>query len=85
MRIKPHILTVASTSTLRRIVDDYKLEVADKCKREVLESTVSGVRRCMPEELLAYLIGREVMQVCDTACVDQRGRKKYSDRAASWG
>jgi adenine-specific DNA-methyltransferase len=75
MRIKPHILTVASTATLRQIVDDYELEVADKRKREMLESTISGARRCKPEELLAYLNEQEIKQVCDAAGVDQRGRK----------
>jgi hypothetical protein len=75
MRIKPHILTVASTATLRQIVDDYELEVADKRKREVLESTISGARRCKPEELLAYLNEQEIKQVCEAAGVEQKGRK----------
>lgn len=75
MRIKPHILTVASTATLRQIVDDYELEVADKRKREVLESTISGAKRCKPEGLLAYLNEQEIKQVCEAAGVDQKGRK----------
>jgi|GEM_PF-85078 len=75
MRIKPHIVAVASTATLRQIVDDFELEVTDKRKREVLESAISGARRCKPEELLAYLSEQEVKQVCEAAGVDSKGRR----------
>lgn len=75
MRLKPHIVTVASTATLRQIADDYELAVSDKRQRQVLADAVSSARRCNPEELLGYLNEAEVKQVCEAAGVDSRGRK----------
>lgn len=75
MRLKPHILTVASTATLRQIVDDFELSVADKRKRQALVDAISSARRCQPEDLLGYLGEPEVKQVCEAAGVDSRGRK----------
>lgn len=75
MRIKPHILTIASTATLRQIVDDFEIEVSDKRKREVLQNAISSARRCKPEELLAFLSEQEIKQVCEAAGVDQKGRR----------
>lgn len=67
MRLNPHILTVASTATLRQIAEDFELSVADKRKRQALIDAISSARRCQPEELLGYL--------CEAAGVDSRGRK----------
>lgn len=75
MRLKPHILTVASTATLRQIVEDFDLSVADKRKRQALIDGISSARRCQPEDLLGYLGEPEVKQVCEAAGVDSRGRK----------
>lgn len=75
MRLKPHILTVASTATLRQIVEDFDLSVADKRKRQALIDAISSARRCQPEDLLGYLGEPEVKQVCEAAGVDSRGRK----------
>lgn len=75
MRLKPHVITVASTATLRQMVDDYKLTVSDKRQRQMLADAVSSARRCNPEKLLGYLNEAEVKQVCEAAGVDSRGRK----------
>lgn len=75
MRLKPHILTVASTATLRQIAEDFELSVADKRKRQALIDAISSARRCQPEDLLSYLGEPEVKQVCEAAGVDSRGRK----------
>ena len=75
MRIKPHIVSVASTATLRQIVDDFELEIADKRKREVLESTIARARKCKLDELLAYLSEQEIKEVCVAVGVDAKGRK----------
>lgn len=75
MRLKPHILTVASTATLRQIAEDYDLAVEDKRKRQALIDTVSSARRCRPENLLSYLYEAEVKQVCEASGVNPRGRK----------
>lgn len=75
MRLKPHILTVASTATLRQIVEDFELSVPDKRKRQALIDAISSSRRCQPEDLLGYLGEPEVKQVCEAAGVDSRGRK----------
>ena len=75
MRLKPSIITVASTSTLRQIVDDYELSVEDKRKRQALVDAISSARRCKPEELLGYLGESEIKQVCEATGVESRGRK----------
>lgn len=75
MRLKPHILTVASTATLRQIVVDFELPVADMRKRQALVDAISSARRCQPEDLLRYLGEPEVKQVCEAAGVDSIGRK----------
>jgi len=75
MRLKPHIITVASTATLRQIVNDYELAVSDKRQRHGLIDAVSSARRCNPKELLGYLNEAEVKLVCEAAGVDSKGRK----------
>jgi site-specific DNA-methyltransferase (adenine-specific)/adenine-specific DNA-methyltransferase len=75
MRLKPHILSVASTATLRQIAEDFELPVADKRKRQALIDAISSARRCQPEDLLRYLTEPEVKQVCEAAGVDSKGRK----------
>lgn len=75
MRLKARILTVASTATLRQIVEDFEMSVADKRKRQALADAISYARRCQPEDLLSYLGEQEVKQVCEAAGVDSRGRK----------
>ncbi|MFU1942728.1 site-specific DNA-methyltransferase [Bordetella hinzii] len=75
MRLKPSIIAVASTSTLRQIVDDYALSVEDKRKRQALVDAISSARRCKPEELLGYLGESEIKQVCEATGVESRGRK----------
>lgn len=75
MRLKQNILTVASTATLRHIVEDFDLSVEDKRKRQALIDAISSARRCKPEDLLSYLGEAEVKQVCEAAGVDSRGRK----------
>jgi len=75
MRLKPHILTVASTAILRQIVEDFELSVADKRKRQALLDAISSARRCQTEDLLGYLAESEVKQVCEAAGVDSSGRK----------
>lgn len=75
MRLKPYILTVASTATLRQIAEDFELTVADKRKRQALIDAISSARRCQPEFLLGYLGEPDVKQVCEAAGVDSRGRK----------
>ena len=67
MRLKPHIITVASTATLRQMVDDFELAVSDKRQRQALADVVSSARRCNPKELLRYLDEGEVKQVCEAA------------------
>jgi len=76
MRLKPHILTVASTAMLRQVVDDYELAVSDKRQRQALADAVSSARRCSPEELLGYLNEAEVKLVCEAVGVDSKGRRK---------
>lgn len=75
MRLKPQIITVASTATLRQMADDYELAVGDKRQRKSLADAISSARRCRPEELLGYLNEKEVKQVCEEVDVDSRGRK----------
>jgi len=75
MRLKPNILTVATTATLRQIADDFALSVDDKRKRQPLIDAISSGRRCLPEDLLAYLAEPEIKQVCEVAGIDSRGRK----------
>ena len=75
MRLKPHILAVASTATLRQIAEDYGLAVEDKRKRQTLIDTVLSARRCRPEDLLRYFCEADVKQVCEASGVDRRGRK----------
>ena len=75
MRLKPHILTVVSTATLRQIAEDFELSVDDKRKRQALTDAISSARRCQPEDLLRYLGEPEVKQVCEAAGVDPKGRK----------
>lgn len=75
MRLKPHIITVSSTATLRLMADDYELTVGDKRQRKSLADAISSARRCTPEELLGYLNETEVKQVCEETGVDSRGRK----------
>jgi site-specific DNA-methyltransferase (adenine-specific)/adenine-specific DNA-methyltransferase len=75
MRLKPHILTVASTTTLRQIAENFELSVADKRKRQALIDAISSARRCQAKDLLGYLGEPEVKQVCEAAGVDSRGRK----------
>lgn len=76
MRLKPSIIAVASTSTLRQIVKDYKLSVEDKRKRQALATAISSARHCKPEELLGYLSENDVKQICEAVGVESRGRKK---------
>ncbi len=76
MRLKPHILTVASTATLRQIAEDFGLSVSDKRRRQALVDAISSARRCQPEDLLGYLGEPEVKQVCEAAGVEPRGRRK---------
>lgn len=76
MRLKPHILTVASTATLRQIAEDFELSVSDKRRRQALVDAISSARRCQPEDLLGYLGEPEVKQVCEAAGVEPRGRRK---------
>lgn len=76
MRLKSHILTIASTATLRQIAEDFELSVADKRKRQALIDAISSARRCQPEDLLGYLDEPEVKQVCEAAGADSRARKK---------
>lgn len=76
MRLKPHIITVANTSTLRQMVDDYELAVKDKRQRQALADAIASARRCKPEELLGYLDEAAVKQVCDAVGIESKGRKK---------
>lgn len=75
MRLKPDIIAVASTSTLRKIVDDYELSVDDKRKRQAMADAISSARRCKPEELLDYLGESDIKQVCEATGVESKGRK----------
>lgn len=75
MRLKPHILAVASTATLRQIAEDFELSVPDKRKRRALIDAISSARRCQPENLLGYLGEPEVKDVCEAAGVSSKGRK----------
>ena len=75
MRLKPQILAVASTATLRQIVEDFDLFVEDKRKRQALIDTISSARRCKPDELLGYLGEIEIKQVCEAVGLESRGRK----------
>lgn len=76
MRLKPHILEIASTSTLRQIVEDFEIAVDDKRKRQSLQDAISSARRCQPESLLSYLGETEIKQVCEAAGIETKGRKK---------
>jgi site-specific DNA-methyltransferase (adenine-specific)/adenine-specific DNA-methyltransferase len=75
MRLKPNILSVATTATLRQIAEHFELLVNDKRNRQELIDVISSGRRCQPEELLGYLGEREIKQVCVAAGVDSRGRR----------
>ena len=59
MRLKPHILTVARTPTLRQIAEDFEI--------------ISSARRCQPEDLLGDLGEPETKQVYEAAGVESRG------------
>ena len=76
MRLKPYILEIASTSTLRQIVEDFEIAVEDKRKRQSLLDAISSARRCQPESLFSYLGESEVKQVCEAAGIETKGRKK---------
>lgn len=75
MKLKPAIVDLASTDTLRTIADDFELDVADRRKRDDLEAAVRRARRCSPEVLLPYLGEQEVKALCEQVGVDARGRK----------
>jgi CRISPR/Cas system-associated exonuclease Cas4 (RecB family) len=75
LRLKPHILSVASTATLRQIAADFELSVNDKRKRQLLVEAISSARRCQPTDLLGYLGEPEVKQICEAAGVDSKGRR----------
>lgn len=75
MRLKPHIITAASTATLRQMVGDYELVVSDKRQRQALVGAISSARRCKPEELIGYLNEAEVKQLCEVVGVDSKGRR----------
>ena len=75
MRLKPHILKVASITALRQIAEDFKLSVNDKRKRRALVDAISSARSCQPGHLLGFLGEPEVKQVCEAAGIDSRGRK----------
>lgn len=75
MKLKLHILSVASTATLRQIAEDFELSVADKRRRQALIEAVSLERRCQPKELLSYLREPDVKRVCEAAGVDGKGRR----------
>lgn len=75
MRLKQHILGVASTAVLRQIAGDFELDVADKRQRQMLLDAIASARRCQPGDLLGYLAEQEVKQVCEAAGVESRGRK----------
>lgn len=75
MRLKPYILAIASTATLRQIIEDFELSVEDKRKRQTLIDAISSARQCRPEDLFAYFGEAEVKQVCEATGVESRGRK----------
>ncbi len=75
MRLKPHILSVASTTTLRQIVEEFRLPVDDRRKRQTLVDVISSASQCRPEDLLNYLAEPEIKQVCEAAGINARGRK----------
>ena len=75
MKLKPAIVDLASTDTLRTIADDFELDVADRRKRDDLEAAVRRARRCSPEVLLPYLDEQKVKALCEQVGVDARGRK----------
>jgi hypothetical protein len=70
MRLKPHILTVESAQTLRQIVENFELPVADA--RQALVDPISFARSGQLEDLLSYRGEPEVKQVCEVAGVDSR-------------
>lgn len=75
MKLKPAIVDLVSTDTLRTIADDFELDVADRRKRDDLEAAVRRARRCSPEVLMPYLGEQEVKALCEQVGVDARGRK----------
>lgn len=75
MRLKLHIISVASIATLRQIADDFELTIEDRRQRDGLEDAISAARRCTPEELLRYLGEAEVKMVCEAANVSSKGRR----------
>jgi DNA modification methylase len=75
MKMKQHILAVATTATLRQIVEESELTIFDRRKRQSLIDAISSARRCTADLLLAYLGESEVKEVCKAAGVDSTGRK----------
>jgi adenine-specific DNA-methyltransferase len=75
MRLKPQILTVCKTLTLRQIAEDFELTVDDRRRRQVLIDAISSARRCQPGALLDYLVESEIKQVCQAVDVESKGRK----------
>ncbi len=75
MKLKQHILAVATTATLRQIVEVSELTIFDRRRRQSLIDAISSARRCTPDLLLTYLGESEVKEVCEAAGVDSTGRK----------
>ncbi|SFM59281.1 hypothetical protein [Nitrosomonas communis] len=61
MRLK-HTIVAADTSTarLRKITDEFELQVTDQRKREALKSAITSVRLCKLENMMGYLSEQEV-------------------------
>ena len=57
MRLKPHIIAVASTATLRQMVDDYELAVKDKRQRQALAAPIEHRVALDRLELILFDIG----------------------------
>jgi len=75
MKLKPHIIAAMSTDTLRSVVLDLDLAVADRRRREFCENAIRAARSCGPEILLPYLTEERVKFVCDQVGVSSTGRK----------
>ncbi len=76
MRLKQAILNVMDADTLRQVVEEYELEVADRRKIDHLSDAISRAKRTRPNELLEYLSEQEVKRVCELMEIDLTGRRR---------
>jgi hypothetical protein len=85
MKLKPFILRIASTATLRKIDDDSELSVAGTLKHPELIDAIFPARRFGPAHPLGFLFEPEVTQASRPADVPSEDAPKHCRHPADGG